>query len=179
MTNSAPEAASLSAAEEGLIDHIRQLAQSTPRAPGSWLYPSQYHLLLALGRRFTPAPSPDDLSSMPGGICHLNAARYALAHQGEGVVYGEGFALMRAGLDLCVPHAWAVRPDGTVLDPTWDDAPGRAYVGIAVADSRLWPAAEEGGLLQNHHRAFPLLREGFSPNALADLGRPLTGYGLP
>lgn len=177
MANSAPETAFLSAAEEGLIDHIRQLAQNTPQAPGSWLYPSQHHLLLALGRRFTPAHSPDDLTSMPGGICHLNAARYALAHRDEGVVYAEGFALMPAGLDHCTPHAWIVRPDGTVLDPTWDDAPGRAYVGVPIADPLLWPATEEGGLLQNHHRTFPLLREGFPPNALADLGRPLTGYG--
>lgn len=173
MTSRASETAPLSAAEEGLIDHIRQhadLAQNTQRAPESWLYPSQFHLLLALGRRFTPAPSPDDLSSMPDGVCHLNAARYALAHRDEGVVYAEGFALTHAGLDLCTPHAWIVRPDGTVLDPTWDDAPGRAYVGIPVADSRLWPAAEEGGLLQNFHRALPLLRDGFQRNALADLG---------
>ncbi|MFJ3780069.1 hypothetical protein ACIPX0_51275 [Streptomyces sp. NPDC090075] len=115
---------------------------------------------------------------MPHQFCYSNAARYALAHRDEGVVYAEGFALTHAGLDVYLPHAWIVRPDGTVLDPTWGDAPGRAYVGIPVADSRLWPV-DSGGLLQDFDRTLLLLRNGFPRHALADLGRPLTAEGHP
>lgn len=179
MTNSAPQITSLIAAEDGLIEYIRQhagLSQDAYRIPESWSYRSQFHLLLDLGRRFTPAPSPDDLIGMPDRLCYSNSARYAQAHRDEGVVYAEGFALTHAGLDIFLPHAWVVRPDGTVLDPTWDDAPGRAYVGIPVADARLWPV-EGGGLLQDFDRTLPLLRDGFPRNALADLGRPLIAEG--
>ncbi|WP_416963450.1 hypothetical protein [Streptomyces sp. Agncl-13] len=175
MTNSAPQTASLIAAEDGLIDHIRQhaeLSETAHRKPENWRYPSQFHLLLTMGRRFTPTSSPGSLIKMPDRLCYSNAARYALAHRDEGLVYAEGFALTHAEFDVYLPHAWIVRPDGTVLDPTWDDAPGRAYVGIPIADSRLWPV-DGGGLLQDFGRALPLLRDGFPRNTLADLGRPL------
>ncbi|MEV5842247.1 hypothetical protein AB0M32_09760 [Streptomyces sp. NPDC051985] len=181
MTNSAPHTSSLVLAEDRLIDHLRQhaaLSEAAHRTPEDWTYRSQFHLLLTLSRRFTPTPSPDDLVKMPDRFCYSNAARYALAHRDEGVVYAEGFALTHAGLDVYLPHAWIVRSDGTVLDPTWDDAPGRAYVGIPVADSRLWPV-DSGGLLQDFDRTLPLLRNGFPRHALADLGRPLTAEGHP
>lgn len=176
MTNSSPQAASLVDAEDGLIDHIRQHAQLSGdvyRVTDSWSHRSPFHLLLALGRRFTPAPSPDDLVGMPARLCYRNAARYALAHRDDGFVYAEGFALTHAGAGVYLPHAWVVGPDGTVLDPTWDDAPGRAYIGIPVADSRMWPV-DGGGLLQDFERTLPLLRDGFPLHAVADLGRPLT-----
>lgn len=69
----------------------------------------------------------------------------------------EGFALTHAGLDVHLPHARV---------PTWDDAPGRAYVGIPVADPRLWPV-EGGDLLQDFDRTLPLLRNGF-PEGLSN-----------
>lgn len=46
------------------------------------------------------------------------------------------------------------------------------WVRAAVADPRLWPYAG-GGLLQNFDRTLSLLRDGFPPGALADVGRPL------
>ncbi|WP_331734119.1 hypothetical protein OG345_41335 (plasmid) [Streptomyces sp. NBC_01220] len=146
--------------------------------PESWSYRSQFHLLLVLGRRFTPTSSPDGLIGMPKRLCYSNAARYAQNHRAEGVVYAEGFALTHDGLDFYLPHAWVVRSDGSVLDPTWDDAPGRAYVGIPVTNSRLWPV-EGGGLLHEIDRTLPLLRDGFPADAVADLGRPLTSEGAP
>lgn len=35
-------------------------------------------------------------------------------------MYAEGFALTHDGLDFYLPHAWAVRPDSSVLDPMAD-----------------------------------------------------------
>ncbi|MFE1343701.1 hypothetical protein [Streptomyces sp. NPDC058757] len=176
MMGSALPTASVIAAEDGLIGHIRQLAEivsKASRVPEGWSYQNPYQLLMTLGRRFTPVASPDDLIGMPARLCYSNSARYAQAHRDEGVVYAEGFSLTHAGIDVYLPHAWVVRPDGTVLDPTWHDAPGRAYVGIPVKDFRLWPF-EGGGLLQDFRRTLPLLRDGIPPSALADLGRPLS-----
>ncbi|MGY4963555.1 hypothetical protein [Streptomyces sp. 900105245] len=168
--------ASVIAAEDGLIRYLRQHAELFERSgyeiPADWSHQSQYHLLLTLGRRHAPAPRPDGLIGMPDRLCYSNSAQYAQEHQDEGLLYAEGFALTHTGLDFYLPHAWTVRPDGTVLDPTWDDEPGRAYVGIAVADPTLWPF-DGGGILQDFERLLPLLRDGFQPNALADLGRPL------
>ncbi|MFK4123207.1 hypothetical protein [Streptomyces longwoodensis] len=169
--------ASLIAAEDGLIRYIRQHAELAERSgytiPADWSHQSQYHLLLALGRRHTPAPRPKGLTGMPERLCYSNAAQYARNHHDQGLLYAEGFART---LDVYLPHAWTGRPDGTVIDPTWDE-PGRAYVGIAVADPALWPY-DGGGILQDFGRLMPLLRDGFPPSALADPGRPLAD-GLP
>lgn len=166
------------AAEDMVIEHVRQhakLAESAYRITDDWAYPTSFHLLLALGRRFTPTPG-NDVVGMPDRLCYSNAARYAQVHRDDGLVYAEGFALIPAAPDVCLPHAWVVRPDGTVLDPTRSDTPGRAYIGVPVRDPQLWPAGGSG-LLEDHKQVLPLLRDGFPQNALADLGRPLIADG--
>ncbi|WP_414170973.1 hypothetical protein ACMATS_38325 (plasmid) [Streptoverticillium reticulum] len=155
--------------------HICQLADQLEHVydTRSWTYRTQHHLLLDLGRRFTTTPTtpaPRRLPAMPAGQCCNNAARYAHARHEHGLVYAEGFALDVAGAYL--PHAWCVRPDGSVLDPTWQNAPGRAYIGMLVADRRLWPV-EGGGLLEDFRRLLPILRDGLPQQALAVYGRPL------
>ncbi|MFB7836167.1 hypothetical protein [Streptomyces sp. NPDC056056] len=108
---------------------------------------------------------------MPNRQCYMNAARYAQDHPEEQLLYAEGFARMQR-MDLDLAHAWCVRPDGTVLDPTWDTAPGRAYVGIALKDPTLWPL-DGGGVLSDMERTLPLLMKGIPTDALALRGRPL------
>lgn len=111
---------------------------------------------------------------MPDRLCYGNAARYATDHQAQGMVYAEGFALTNVGgADLHLAHAWVVRPNGTVLDPTWGDHPGWAYIGVPVADPTLWPV-DGGGLFAVLHKTLPLLRDGFPANSISDIGRPLT-----
>ncbi|MFE6222975.1 hypothetical protein [Streptomyces sp. NPDC057854] len=173
MTNGALPDATLLAGEEGLLRYLRTMTQGLPEAgllrTAGWAYRSPYHLLLAEGRRHDVGPLPDGTEAMPARHCYRNAALYA---RSEGFLYAEGFAQPFAGDDLFLSHAWVVRPDGTALDPTWEWEAGRAYVGIAVADPDLWPYAG-GGLLQDVDRTVPLLRDGFRPGALADVGRPL------
>jgi hypothetical protein len=111
------------------------------------------------------------LISVPDTFCYANASRYTRKHQDEGVVYAEGLAQTRTGLQSYLPHAWVVLPDGTALDPTWDDATGRAYFGVPVTDPRRWPRTNQG-LLENYETWIPLLRDGIPPDAIADLGRP-------
>ena len=130
--------ASIAAAEDGLIHYLRQHADLVDHGgyaiPADWSHPSQFHLLLALDRRFTPAPRPGGVKSMTERLCYSNCAQYAQDHLDEGLLYAEGFALTHVGTDFYLPHAWIARPDGTVLDPTWEDEPGRAHVGIVVSD---------------------------------------------
>ncbi|GGR51691.1 hypothetical protein [Streptomyces roseolus] len=173
MTNGALPDASLLAGEEGLLRYLRQMSQppfETGDRLTGWAYRSPYHLLLTEGRRHDVKPLPDGTATMPARRCYENAALYA---RSEGFLYAEGFAQAFADDDnLFLSHAWVVRRDGTALDPTWEWEGPRAYVGITVADPGLWPYAG-GGLLQNFDHTLSLLREGFRPGALADVGRPL------
>jgi hypothetical protein len=83
----------------------------------------------------------------------------------------EGFGLTDAG--LVAPHAWCAHPDGTVEDPTWDDA-GRAYLGIAFTPDYLAEFEARRGtvtvLFGQHLDDMRLLREGLPENAFADSG---------
>jgi len=176
MTN--PEGISAPPDQDRLADVIRQFAElhdrGYPARPG-WAYQSSFHLLLALGRRFTVAPSRRALADMPDRLCYGNCASYAAEHhEADGMVYAEGFALINVGgADFHLPHAWVVHPDGTVVDPTWSDPPGLAYVGVPIADPGLWPH-DGGGLFADFEKTLPLLRDGFAADAIADIGQPLT-----
>ncbi|MGI5337708.1 hypothetical protein ACQEVS_10065 [Streptomyces sp. CA-181903] len=146
--------------------------------PGTknWAYQTAFHLVLDLGRGFTATAPPAGLGRMPARECYANAARYALEHHSrEGVIYVEGFASSDVfGGHLPLAHAWCVRPDGTVIDPTWVD--GLAYVGIPFAETRLWPV-DGFGLLDYHKRLLPLLHHGIPEQVLADVGHPLPLLG--
>jgi hypothetical protein len=61
--------------------------------------------------------------------CFKNAAQLVLWRPELQLTYVEGYAL---GI-FPVLHAWAVTPDGTVIDPTWNRKPyrpGTEYFGI-------------------------------------------------
>ncbi|WP_181786145.1 hypothetical protein [Streptomyces phytophilus] len=103
-------------AEQKLIAFIRQIAEPLGIAGGAgWAHPTQYHLLLAHGRLFTHKPRPADVQKLPDRDCYYNAAKIARAHRDHGLVYAEGYATTNA---FPLPHAWCVRPDGVVVDPT-------------------------------------------------------------
>lgn len=159
--------------EEAVVSYLREVARLSEGnyMTEDWVFPTQCHLLLSHGRRFTATPPPSDLVGMPDRYCYSNAAQYALEHRHTGLVYAEGYALPY-GVDFPLAHAWCVRPDGTVLDPTWDDAAGRAYVGVAIRDPQRWPR-DGGGVLQDPERGFPLLKGGLPEGALVTLGRPI------
>ncbi|WP_228821316.1 hypothetical protein [Nocardia farcinica] len=148
-----------------LVEQIRQ-------GRSEWRYLSIYHLLLRHGRSFIPAQRPSSVTKLPERHCFHNAARTAAAR--PGLVYAEGFAGAVVGSSVVpIQHAWCVWPDGTVLDPTWDQ-PGAAYVGVAVQARLLWPDHRRDGLLADFQRSLPLLQHGIPEAALIELGDPLT-----
>ena len=48
--------------------------------------------------------------------------------------YAEGYAQYH-GVRLA--HVWAVTPEGTVIDPTWE-TPGDAYFGCFMTETRIF-----------------------------------------
>ncbi|MFS0691857.1 hypothetical protein [Streptomyces nitrosporeus] len=152
------------------LHDVARLAEGNYNTDG-WAFPTLYHFLLSHGRRFTVSPPPPDLTGMEPRLCYSNAARYARDHRSEGLVYAEGFALP-GGVDFPLAHAWCVRADGTVLDPTWADTPGRAYIGVAFRDPQRWPY-DGGGILQDPDRSYSLLKDGLPEGSLLPAGRPL------
>lgn len=149
------------------IQDVARLSEGNYNTEG-WAFPTHYHLLLSHGRRFAATPAPADSIGMQPRLCYSNAARYAREHL---LTYAEGYALPD-GVDFPLAHAWCVRPDGTVVDPTWADKPGRAYIGVAFRDPQRWPD-DGGGILQDPDRSYPLLKDGLPEDALLPAGRPL------
>jgi hypothetical protein len=159
--------------EDTVVSYLRDVAKLSEGQYDTegWAFPTHCHLLLSHGRRFTTTQPPTDLVGMEPRLCYSNAARYARVHSPAGLIYAEGYALPH-GVDFPLAHAWCVRPDGTVVDPTWADTPGRAYIGVAFREPQRWPH-DGGGILQDPERSYPLLKGGLSEGTLLPFGRPL------
>ncbi|MCG7523979.1 hypothetical protein MHW47_05925 [Streptomyces sp. OfavH-34-F] len=168
----------LTPAEAALIHCLRQYAAevdptSEPVLEG-WAYPSPFHLLLDVGRLFTPAPLPPAVAPLLVTFCYTNAVQTIADQEDPALVYVEGFA--SCTVDSAVhhaPHAWAT--DGThAIDPTWPADSGCTYLGIPFADPEMWPDPQYGdGILQQYASLLPILREGLPADAVADIGRAL------
>lgn len=134
----------------------RRTLQANP-APAGFRFADTHHLVLELGRAWTPNPLPDWVTRGPEGMCFRNAVDLA---RSEGFTYVEGI-----GGPWLVDHAWCVDGDGLVVDPTWDLPETRVYWGVAFDDLEEVDRAmgETGlfGLLANDwRRGHPLLRTG-------------------
>ncbi|MGW4548494.1 hypothetical protein ACWEN4_19285 [Streptomyces violaceorubidus] len=159
--------------EETVVSYIRDLARLSEGHydTDDWVFPTHYHLLLSHGRRFTATTQPTNPVGAEPKECYSSAARHARDDRPGRLIYAEGYALPHGG-NVPVGHAWCVRPDGTVVDPTWADAPGRAYIGVGFREPQSWPY-DGGGILQDWQRSYPLLKGGLSEGALLPYGRPL------
>ncbi|NEA18970.1 hypothetical protein [Streptomyces halstedii] len=176
----APGTGLLVPAETALIRYLRQRAAevdptSEPVLDG-WRYPSPYHLLLDVGRFFTPAPLPPGAGPLMVTFCYTNAAQTIADADREdrAWMYVEGYG--SCSVDSAVhhaPHAWAT--DGThAIDPIWPADSGCAYLGIPFADPEMWPHPLYGdGILTQYATLLPILREGLPEDAVAGIGRPL------
>lgn len=164
-------AVSVIEAERALVAHLRGHAgfvDQNYRTPPGQLYATPEHLLLAHGRLFDLGRRPADIGKMRDRFCFQNAATAARRH---GLLYAEGIAVFSVTSGFaCLPHAWCVTSHAAVVDPTWDDGAGQAYLGITLADPDLWPT-DNRGLLHDHQRSAFLLRGELSLDSNASLGR--------
>lgn len=101
--------------------------------PTELKYRSYESLVLHEGRAWTPVAMPPFISAGQMKHCYYNAieaVRYSLQHPPDiHLRYCEGYAVTPL-TGIPVPHAWAVTPDGRVLDRTWPDPETCAYYGM-------------------------------------------------
>ncbi|MGW4694037.1 hypothetical protein ACWEO1_16780 [Kitasatospora cineracea] len=170
----------LSAAQERLLQQLHQhgaLERSRIDPRPGWVHHSAFEVVLAHGRWCAPAPLPDDVEPLPERECFANAALTERRHRE--LVYTEGYALVE-GLPMVFAHAWCTTADGRVVDPTWADLPGTAYLGIPLTHFVPRPVPPYyHGLLEHPDSFVPLLRDGLMGHQVAPLGRPLQTRALP
>ena len=107
----------------------------------------------ANGRGF--APQRDRVPLMRAKRCFANAFSLALR---RGLIYVEGYAMVARRFPWL--HAWCVRADGLVLEPTWGD--GFAYFGVPLDlgyVARFRRRRREIGSVIDDYPGFPLIRE--------------------
>jgi hypothetical protein len=88
-------------------------------------YATFEEFVLAHGEAFTPPtkPRPKGFRKGTNKMCFRNATHATFDR--DGWTYVEGFATGMIG----VHHAWALDPDGNVVETTWKDS-GTAYFGV-------------------------------------------------
>lgn len=126
-----PEAASLTQAEEGLVEYLETLRSlQGERYKGE--YKGYEDFVLRHGKLFKHGPSESaveyEFHATTEKQCFRNALTAALNH--PELTYVEGWAFTGV---LPVHHAWLVDSEGRVHDPTWDgrDLSGeRVYLGV-------------------------------------------------
>jgi hypothetical protein len=142
-----------------ITDHLDQVAglESGSRAFARFV--------LDHGIEWGSQPLPD---CYEGGIprrCFGNCQDILFSRQGraEGLVYVEGYACSGL-LSFAFPtlHAWLVDPDGSVVDPTWEDPDTSTYFGVPFTPEYVRRATREShlgiSLIDNFDDRWKLLR---------------------
>lgn len=141
------------------------IGDARPWGGGAGVYTSMWALVLDAGRLHTWAPYPGNLAPGEAGRCYRDAARLSASE--TDLLYAEGWAWSGLGAER---HAWCVRPDGSVVDPTWTDA--TAYLGVTIPRPTLDVLAPHGQLL-GPSPGEDWLRDGVPAGVLVDVGRPV------
>jgi hypothetical protein len=137
---------------------VAEMRQRCVSKPKEFRFNGIEDLLLKHGKGFAPPKT----SRLPAGVkrgpmkhCFENAGDIAV-FGGTNLTYCEGYA---CGV-IPVLHAWLVKPDGQVVDPTWRD--GKCYFGVPIMRSYLVSTITRTGwwgVLENWREDFPMLRE--------------------
>ncbi|WP_432184923.1 hypothetical protein [Streptomyces tendae] len=150
-----------SAAEQALLDfvesHLALVSRLDHDGTAGWKYQSVYELVAACGRWYIPAALPAGIRGLPERQCFANAAATEREH--PHLAYTEGFAVA-ANSPLPTAHAWCTNADGHVIDPTWSDHEGGAYLGIALPTHLRPRAPHNWGVLEAPDSLYTLLRNG-------------------
>lgn len=96
---------------------------------------------------------------MPERECFANAA--AVEREHPHLAYAEGFAVA-SDSPVGVAHGWCTDSGGRVVDPTWSDLGGSAYLGIVLPPGTRTQRHHAWGVLESPRTLFPLLRNGLT-----------------
>ncbi|WP_405633869.1 hypothetical protein [Streptomyces sp. NBC_01174] len=139
---------------------IALMDQCAHHGTEGWAHQSVYELVAAHGRWFTPsADLPTGIRAMPERECFANAA--AVERDNPHLAYTEGFAVA-PGSPVGVAHGWCTDSEGQVIDPTWSDLGGSAYLGIVLPPDTRPHRHRTWGVLESPKTLFPLLRNGLT-----------------
>ncbi|MFJ5278686.1 hypothetical protein [Streptomyces parvulus] len=150
-----------SLAQQALVDfleaHLALQGHLGFDGSAGWKHRSVYDLVATHGRWFTPAPLPTEVRPLPERRCFANASTTEREH--PHLAYTEGFAV---AVDSPVPtaHAWCTDLHGRVIDPTWYELGGSAYLGIRLPAHLRPRAPRNWGVLEAPDSLYPLLRSG-------------------
>lgn len=100
-------------------------------------YDELQRYIAAYGQEFKAAPRPANMRKDPDKQCYRNSSLHVLSD--PTLRYAEGYATSEAIGGLTIMYAWAVAPDGTVIDSTWRDPEKNHYFGV-VYDSEKYLA---------------------------------------
>ncbi|MEU8606038.1 hypothetical protein [Streptomyces parvulus] len=159
--NGGASARPASPAEQVLVDFLEMHLALQPHlgfdGTAGWRYRSVYDLVAANGRWFTPIPLPVEVQPLPERHCFANAAATEREH--PFLTYTEGFAVA-TGSPVPTAHAWCTDSHGRVIDPTWPELGGSAYLGIRLPAHLRPRAPRNWGVLEAPDSLYPLLRGG-------------------
>lgn len=147
--------------EAVVVQHLRTLLPTRPqRRPQDLPLVSAAAFLMAYGRLWAEGARPRTIQPGAAQACYQNAFRLATRHPRE-YRYAEGIALLPTW-HVPVEHVWCVTDEGTVVDPTWDDAEHAFYFGVAfdtVMLGKVYSVIQTGGVFdhQNWRAAAPVL----------------------
>lgn len=96
------------------------------------------------GKEYKPAPLPKGVRRGTMKECYRNATMLVLADRS--LRYAEGFAQTGGLPGLTFAHAWAVKPDGTVVDNTWDEPERCRYFGVTYDTDKYLSHISETGM---------------------------------
>jgi hypothetical protein len=117
--------------QQFLLNYI-EVTRQMPKSP-KWIFACLQDMVLQHGIWYEARRKPAGIIWGEWQMCFRNAFR--LVDENPELTYVEGYAL---GV-LSVHHAWAITPDGKVIDNTWRDRgkssiplKERAYIGIPL-----------------------------------------------
>lgn len=139
-----------------ILQEVEKLRDRTGPPSKGYFYSGTADLVLHHGQLFSPVDQPKGLKKGRYKLCFKNAFEAADRGFGE---YAEGFATTAAN-PFPVHHAWIVRSEGHVIDPTWND--GEDYFGIVFplkVVSAIICAKRFYGVLEDWDNQNPILRQ--------------------
>lgn len=128
-----------------------------------------YKFLYENGRAWQSQPLPSGFRRGKPKLCYETAAKLAL--EDPSLIYVEGVAINL----IPTGHAWVVKPDGRVIDPTWKNPENCQYYGLAfqtgflkktVLKQKYWGLVGDTLTLARMEKLLTGLHPDFSPESL-------------